>query len=106
MKKSPSLVFCLAMDAVGMLTYSIPFLGEFGDIVWAPVSAIIFYLSFGGRKGALGAIFNFLEEAVPFLDFIPTFTLAWLYARYSGTKQEPIRTNHSKLSAPTVIDIN
>lgn len=87
MKKSPSLLFCLAMDAIGMLTFVIPWFGEFGDIVWAPLSAIIFYTSFGGKKGALGAVFSFMEEILPFLDFIPTFTIAWLYFRFVESKK-------------------
>jgi len=86
MKRTPSLLFCLAMDAIGMLTYAIPLFGEFGDVVWAPLSAFIFFASFGGKKGALGALFNFIEEIVPFLDFIPTFTLAWLYQYYVNSK--------------------
>ena len=102
MKKSPSLVFCLAMDAVGMLTYAIPFLGEFGDVVWAPLSAMIFFFSFGGKKGAFGALFNFVEEIVPFLDFIPTFTIAWIYQRYFE-KKNPVSTN---LWHQRVIDIH
>lgn len=87
MKKSPSLLFCLAMDAIGMLTFVIPGFGEFGDIVWAPLSAIIFFAGFGGKKGALGAIFSFLEEMLPFSDVIPTFTIAWLYFRFVESKK-------------------
>jgi hypothetical protein len=88
MKKSPSLLFCLAMDAIGMLTFAIPFLGEFGDIIWAPISAFIFYMSFGGKKGAIGALINFTEELLPFLDFVPTFTIAWIYQRFVESKQK------------------
>ena len=40
-KQQPSLLFCLAMDALGYATYAIPFLGEFADIAWAPVSAFV-----------------------------------------------------------------
>lgn len=75
---SPSLAFCLAMDALGFVTYAIPGLGEFGDLFWAPVSAMIFMISFGGWKGVLGGAFNFVEEILPGTDFIPSFTLAWL----------------------------
>jgi hypothetical protein len=93
------------MDAIGMLTFAIPGYGEFGDIFWAPISALIFFASFGGKKGAIGAMFNFMEEILPFLDFIPSFTIAWLYFRYneesSGKKNQPISANKSK----TVIDI-
>ena len=78
MKRRPSLLFCILMDAIGYATYAIPFFGEIGDVVWAPISAIIFYISFGGRKGALGAILNFIEELSPGLDFIPSFTIMWL----------------------------
>jgi hypothetical protein len=101
MKKSPSLLFCLAMDAIGMLTFIIPWFGEFGDILWAPLSAIIFYASFGGKKGALGAVFSFMEEILPFLDFIPTFTIGWLYFRYVGSKElestTPVTPNANKV---------
>jgi hypothetical protein len=81
-KKAPSLIFCVVMDLIGYTTYAIPFLGEFGDILWAPVSAIIFFKTFGGWKGAFGGIFNFVEEILPGLDFIPTFTLTWLWQTF------------------------
>jgi len=76
-KRQPSLVFCILMDIIGYATYAVPFLGEIGDIVWAPVSAIIFYASFGGWKGAIGGIGNFIEELLPGTDFIPSFTIMW-----------------------------
>ncbi len=66
------------MDIIGYATYAIPVLGEVGDTLWAPVSAIIFYISFGGWKGGFGAIFNFVEEILPGTDFIPSFTIMWL----------------------------
>jgi len=70
------------MDLIGYATYAIPFLGEFADIIWAPVSAIIFFVSFGGWKGALGGIGNFIEEILPGTDFIPSFTLMWFLQHY------------------------
>lgn len=79
MQKRPSLIFCLMMDAIGMLTYAFPGLGEFGDIFWAPISGLIFFATFGGWKGGFGGIFNFMEEALPFADIIPSFTLMWWY---------------------------
>jgi len=77
-QKTTTLLFCILMDLVGYATYSIPFLGEFGDLLWAPISAVIFYKTFGGWKGAFGGIFNFVEELLPFTDFIPSFTIMWL----------------------------
>ncbi len=50
------------MDLIGYASYALPGLGELGDIIWAPISAIIFYRMFGGWKGAFGGMFNFVEE--------------------------------------------
>ena len=82
MKSKPTLVFCLFMDALGAATYFIPGIGEWFDLIWAPISAFIFYKSFGGRIGQVGAFINFVEEIFPFTDIIPTFTLVYLYKRF------------------------
>jgi hypothetical protein len=70
------------MDLIGYATYAIPFLGEFADIIWAPISAIIFFITFGGWKGVLGGIGNFIEEILPGTDFIPSFTIMWFLQNY------------------------
>jgi len=77
MKKQPSLIFCILMDFIGYATYAIPFLGEFGDVLWAPISSMIFMKTFGGWKGVLGGFGNFIEELLPGTDFIPSFTIMW-----------------------------
>jgi len=79
MKSKPSLSFCVFMDLIGSVTYFIPGLGEWFDILWAPISAYIFYRSFGGKTGKIGSFINFAEELLPFTDIIPTFTLGYLY---------------------------
>lgn len=76
-RRKPSLLFCLLMDMIGYASYAIPFLGEIADIIWAPLSSIIFFISFGGWKGAVGGIGNFIEELLPGTDFIPSFTIMW-----------------------------
>lgn len=76
-QKSPSLLFCVAMDAVGYLSFAVPGVGEVIDVAWAPISAAIFAKTFGGTKGTIGGIFNFVEEALPGMDFIPSFTIMW-----------------------------
>jgi hypothetical protein len=85
-KPMPSLAACLVMDFLGYATYGIPFLGEVLDIVWAPISAMIFFRMFGGAKGILGGAFNFVEELLPGLDFIPTFTITWLIQYFRRPK--------------------
>jgi hypothetical protein len=76
-KKQPSLIFCILMDFIGYASYTVPFLGEFADIIWAPISSIIFMTTFGGLKGVIGGFGNFLEELLPGTDFSPSFTIMW-----------------------------
>ena len=83
-----SLIFCVLMDFIGYATYAIPGFGEFGDIIWAPISALIFYKTFGGWKGAFGGLFNFVEEILPGTDFIPSFTLMWFMQRATKPRQQ------------------
>jgi hypothetical protein len=73
----PNIAICILMDLIGMSSYIFPALGEFGDVVWAPISGFIFLKLFGGRLGAVGSVLNFLEEVLPFTDIIPSFTIAW-----------------------------
>jgi len=73
----PKIAICIVMDLIGMASFAFPFLGEFSDIAWAPISAFIFNKLSGGRLGLIGGVLNFLEEATPFTDIIPSFTIAW-----------------------------
>jgi hypothetical protein len=91
-QKSTSLVLCIVMDLVGYATYSIPVLGELGDLIWAPISALVFFRMFGGWKGAFGGLFNFVEEILPGMDFIPSFTLMWLWQSFRKAKTTEIIT--------------
>ena len=93
MKKQPSLILCIIMDIIGYGTYALPVLGELGDAVWAPISAIIFYQAFGGMKGAFGGVFNFVEEFLPFTDFIPSFTIMWVWQYFTKSKNLPQTSN-------------
>ena len=86
-QKQPSLLICIVMDLLGYASYALPLLGEFGDMIWAPVSGLIFYKLFGGWKGAAGGIFNFLEELLPGLDFMPSFTIMWL-VKFFGRRHQ------------------
>ncbi len=82
MKIKPTLAFCIIMDVLGSATFLLPGLGEWFDILWAPISALLFRKSFGGRVGRIGSVINFAEEILPFTDIIPTFTIAYFYKRY------------------------
>jgi hypothetical protein len=82
----PNIAVCIIMDLIGMATYAFPGLGEFADIVWAPISALIFARLFGGRFGQIGGVLNFLEEVIPYTDIIPSFTIAWFIRKNQADK--------------------
>lgn len=77
--KFRDLALGLLFDAIGMLSFTIPFLGEFSDIVWAPIAALLMSRMYKGVVGKVAGIFAFLEEILPFTDVIPSFTLTWIY---------------------------
>lgn len=82
----PNLAICIIMDLIGMASYVLPVLGEFSDIVWAPISGYIFYTLFGGRFGLIGGVLDFLEEILPFTDIIPSFTIGWYIRKKQAEK--------------------
>ncbi len=73
--KYQKLALGLLFDAFGYASFAFPLL----DIVWAPASAYLMTKMYKGREGKIAAVITFIEEAMPFLDVIPTFTLMWLY---------------------------
>ncbi|MDR1678966.1 MAG: hypothetical protein LBR81_04230 [Prevotellaceae bacterium] len=92
---SPKLYQALLLDGVGLLTYLLPVLGDYADIVWAPVSAWLFYRLYGGRLGVFGAAVSFVEEILPWTDFIPTFTIGWIVKKFLKKSKQPHHTKHS-----------
>jgi hypothetical protein len=80
----PSLAMCLLMDFIGSAVILVPVLGE---LIWAPISAFLFWRMFGFRKGFLGGVFSFIEELIPGIDFIPTFTIMWVI-QFAKRKRE------------------
>lgn len=77
--KFRNLILGLLLDGIGMLSFAIPGIGEFSDIIWAPLSGWLMTRIYKGRKGQAAGVIAFLEEIVPGLDVIPTFTIMWVY---------------------------
>ena len=88
--KYKDLLMGLLFDAIGMLSFALPFIGEFSDVIWAPISAWLMIRMYKGRAGQAAGAVSFIEEIIPGLDVIPTFTLMWLYTHVfakAGTKK-------------------
>ncbi|MFH6992590.1 hypothetical protein [Flavobacterium sp. FlaQc-48] len=76
------LLLGILLDGVGMISFTIPLLGEFSDVIWAPVAAFIMTRMYKGRVGRVASVLTFIEEALPFTDIVPSFTLTWIYTYY------------------------
>lgn len=79
--KLPALWLCLLLDTIGIVSYFVPMWGEWIDAIWGPLSAVVFYLMFGGKMGTIGAAITFAEEALPFTDIVPMFTIGYFARR-------------------------
>lgn len=79
----------LLFDAIGMMTMFIPVIGPFLDILWAPYAAKTMRDMYEGEQGKIASIVVFIEEILPISDFIPTFTLMWIYTFVVQGKKMP-----------------
>ena len=77
--KNRDLFLSLLFDAIGMLSFVIPFIGEFSDVIWAPFAGFLMTWLYKGRIGKIAGVIEFLDQILPFTDIIPTFTLTWIY---------------------------
>jgi hypothetical protein len=91
--KYKKLVLGILFDAFGYISIIFP---PF-DFVWAPASAWLMIKLYKGKKGKVAALISFVEEALPFLDVIPTFTLMWIFTYLFSTENK---------SKDTIIDNN
>ena len=79
MNKYKKLALGILFDALGYASFIIPGIGEFSDIIWAPLAAWLMIKLYKGKPGKIAAVVSFIEEALPGFDVIPTFTIMWLY---------------------------
>ncbi|HMQ43586.1 hypothetical protein [Mariniflexile maritimum] len=89
MNKYTKLFLGILFDALGYVSFIIPGIGEFSDIVWAPLSGWLMTRLYKGKMGKIAGVFTFIEEALPGFDFIPSFTLMWIYT-YVFSKEERV----------------
>jgi hypothetical protein len=78
-KINKKLILGILFDLIGMLSFTIPYVGEFADVVWAPLAGFLMTKMYEGRVGKVAGTLTFVEEVIPFTDVIPSFTLTWMY---------------------------
>ena len=84
--KTSKLILGIILDGIGMMSYLVPVLAEATDLIWAPIAAYTLSVMYKGYVGKIGGFVTFIEEIIPGLDFIPTFTLTWFYEYYFSKK--------------------
>lgn len=84
--KYKKLALGLLFDAFGYASFALPAI----DIVWAPLSAYLMTKMYKGKQGKIAAIITFIEEALPVVDVVPTFTLMWLYTYVIEKNKETV----------------
>lgn len=75
----------ILFDFIGMITLI--------DIIWAPLSGYIMTKLYPGKAGNTAGVITFIEELIPGLDIIPTFTIMWFYTHVFNAKKETIKVN-------------
>lgn len=81
------LFLSIFFDLIGLLSYVFPGFAESIDFVWAPISGFLLSRMYKGNIGKIAGTIEFLEEILPFVDIIPTFTLTWLYVNQLEKKR-------------------
>ena len=82
LKKHQKLILSLLFDALGYVSFFIPVF----DFFWAPLSAYLMTRMYKGKKGKIAGVIVFIEEALPFVDVVPTFSIMWTYNYYLSKK--------------------
>jgi len=86
--KIQNLFLGLLFDALGMLSFAIPGIGEFTDVIWAPIAGWLMTRMYKGKLGQAAGVVTFVEELVPGLDVVPTFTIMWIYTYLLKAKKK------------------
>ena len=89
--KTKKLGLSLLFDALGYLSFIIPVF----DIIWAPAAGYLMTRLYKGRIGKIAGVITFIEEALPMLDIIPSFTLMWFYSYVFKTNEVIIEVDNN-----------
>ena len=90
--KYKKLLAGLCFDGLGMLSFAIPGIGEFSDVIWAPLAGWLMTRLYKGRAGQAAGFIAFAEELIPGTDWFPSFTLMWIYTYLiNPQKKTPVR---------------
>lgn len=88
----------ILFDLIGMSSYIIPGIGEITDLGWAPIAGFLMTKLYPGKSGVAAGVLTTIEELMPGMDIIPSFTIMWCYTYLLKFKE--------KSDKKTVIDMD
>lgn len=77
------LLVCIGIDMLGSANEAIPLAGEFVDVIYAPIAALLLRQLFSGSN--IVALLEFVEEILPFTDVLPLATVCWIVESFFGS---------------------
>lgn len=77
--KRSRLISGVILDLIGMLSLLGYGVLEFMDLVWAPLAGYLMTKLYPGKSGVAAGIITTIEELLPGVDIIPSFTIMWCY---------------------------
>ncbi|WP_339685281.1 hypothetical protein [uncultured Nonlabens sp.] len=77
--KRSKLVAGVVFDLIGMSSLLGFGILEFTDLAWAPIAGYLMTKLYPGKSGVAAGVVTTIEELLPGLDVIPSFTIMWCY---------------------------
>lgn len=87
--RTRNLLLGLLFDVIGMSSLLFPGLGDLLDVIWAPLAGWLMTRMYKGKIGQAAGVITFIEELVPGLDVIPSFTIMWVYTYFISRSKKP-----------------
>ncbi|WP_438968998.1 hypothetical protein [Nonlabens sp.] len=96
--KRSKLIAGIVLDLIGMASVPLGFT-EILDLGWAPIAGYLMTKLYPGKSGVAAGVLTTIEELMPGMDVIPSFTIMWCYTYL-------LKSTDKKESDKSVIDVD
>jgi hypothetical protein len=92
--KRSKLFIGIILDLIGIASLPLG-VTEVLDVVWAPFSGYLMTRLYPGKAGVAAGIINTVEELMPGMDIIPSFTIMWCYTYLIKSNKQAVNADSS-----------